>query len=84
MLHGMSDFQAAGFRHVIESLWPSDDNVCVEVARLFYAELCRNGTLSYTDGTVTMVLHKPVLEVSKRDEYRKRPLHFAQYVHCGA
>jgi tetratricopeptide (TPR) repeat protein len=84
VLHVVSGFQVAGFRHVIGCLWPSDDNVCVEVARSFYTELYRNGTLNYTDRDVVMALHKAVSEVSKRDEYRKRPLHWAQYVHYGA
>jgi CHAT domain-containing protein len=84
VLHVVSGFQVAGFRHVIGCLWPSDDNVCVEVARSFYVELCRNGTLNYNDRDVAMTLHKAVSEVSKSDEYRKRPLHWAQYVHYGA
>ncbi|KAJ5565962.1 hypothetical protein N7535_007600 [Penicillium sp. DV-2018c] len=84
VLHVASGFQVAGFRHVIGCLWPSDDNVCVEVARSFYAELCRNGTLNYTDRDVAMALHNAASKVSKSDEYRKRPLHWAQYVHYGA
>ncbi|OQD86479.1 hypothetical protein PENSOL_c086G06413, partial [Penicillium solitum] len=83
-LHVVSGFQVAGFRHVIGTLWRSDDSVCVEVARLFYAELCRNGALEYTDRVVAMALHKAVFDVSKKVEYRKRPLHWAQFVHYGA
>ncbi|CAG8909318.1 unnamed protein product, partial [Penicillium egyptiacum] len=83
-LHVVSGFQVAGFRHVIGTLWPSDDSVCVEVAKLFYAELCRNGTLEYSDRAVAMALHKAVSDVSTRVEYRKRPLHWAQFVHYGA
>ncbi|KAJ5414516.1 hypothetical protein N7509_001143 [Penicillium cosmopolitanum] len=83
-LHVVSGFQVAGFRHVIGTLWPSDDNVCVEVARSFYTELYRNGALEYTDRTVAMALHKAVLAVSTSVDYRKRPLYWAQYVHYGA
>jgi tetratricopeptide (TPR) repeat protein len=83
-LHVVSGFQVAGFRHVIGTLWPSDDSVCVEVARLFYAKLCQNGALKYTDRAVAMALHKAVSDVSMRVEYRKRPLHWAQFVHYGA
>lgn len=32
VLHVVSGFQVAGFRQVVGCLWPSDDNVCVEVA----------------------------------------------------
>ncbi|KAJ5117770.1 hypothetical protein N7448_011402 [Penicillium atrosanguineum] len=84
VLHVVSGFQVAGFRHVIGTLWPSDDRVCVEVARSFYAELCRNGALEYTERAVAMALHKAVLVVSTSDDHRKRPLHWAQYVHYGA
>jgi CHAT domain-containing protein len=83
VLHVVSGFQVAGFRHVVGSLWPSDDNVCLEVARSFYTELCRNGTLNYTDRDVAMALHTAVSEVSTSEEYRRRPLLWAQYVHYG-
>lgn len=33
---------------------------------------------------VTMALHNAVLVVSPSVDYRKRPLHWAQYVHYGA
>ncbi|KAJ6125389.1 hypothetical protein N7471_012706 [Penicillium samsonianum] len=84
VLHIVSGFQIAGFRHVIGTLWPSDDNVCVEIAKLFYAELCQNGTLFYTDRSIAMALHKAAVLVSTSEDYRKRPLHWAQYVHYGA
>jgi tetratricopeptide (TPR) repeat protein len=84
VLHVVSGFQIAGFRHVIGTLWPSDDSVCVEVARAFYAELCQNGNLEYTDRTIAVALHKAVSAVSMSENYRKRPLHWAQYVHYGA
>jgi tetratricopeptide (TPR) repeat protein len=84
VLHVVSGFQIAGFRHVIGCLWPADDGVCVEVARSFYAELCKSGTLDYTDRAVSMALHKAVLEISMSVEYGKRPLHWAPYIHCGA
>jgi CHAT domain-containing protein len=84
VLHVVSGFQIAGFRHVIGCLWPADDRVCVEVASLFYSELCQNGTLDYTDRAVCMALHKAVLGISKSKDYRNRPLHWAPYVHYGA
>jgi CHAT domain-containing protein len=84
VLHVVSGFQVAGFRHVIGCLWPSDDNVCVEVAKLFYSELNRNATLESSGRAVALALHKAIVEVSKSDQYRKRPLHWAQYVHYGA
>ncbi|BAE65555.1 unnamed protein product [Aspergillus oryzae] len=84
VVHVVNGFQVAGFRHVIGALWPSDDRVCVKVAKLFYTEICRNGVLEYTDRDVALALHKAVSVISTSDDYRKRPLHWAQYVHYGA
>ncbi|KAF7172189.1 hypothetical protein CNMCM5623_004429 [Aspergillus felis] len=84
VLHVVSCFQVAGFRHVIGCLWPSDDNVCVEVAKCFYSAICQNGNLDVDDRTIALALHQAVKEISKSDEYRKRPLHWAQFVHYGA
>jgi CHAT domain-containing protein len=38
-LHLTSAFQLAGFAHVVGSLWPVDDNICVDVAQKFYERL---------------------------------------------
>jgi hypothetical protein len=84
LLHVVSGFQVAGFRHVIGTLWPSNDSVCVEVARSIYSELCRTGTLEYTDRDVVMAFHKAVSAVATSSEYRRLPLRWAQYVHYGA
>lgn len=84
VLHVVSGFQVAGFRNVIGCLWPADDTVCAEVAKPFYSELCRGGKMEYNDGTVSLALHKAVLQISRSSQYRKRPLHWAQYVHFGA
>lgn len=84
VLHVVSGFQIAGFKHVIGSLWPSGDDLCVEVARSFYTELCQDGSLNYTDRSVAMALHKTMSEVSKSEEYRDMPLKWAQFVHYGA
>ncbi|KAJ9492874.1 hypothetical protein VN97_g389 [Penicillium thymicola] len=80
MLHVVSGFQVAGFRHVIGSLWPSNDDVCVEVARSFYAELCRSGTLQYTDRDIAIAFHKAALALAMNDDYQRRPLHWAHTV----
>ncbi|KAH0563243.1 hypothetical protein GP486_002188 [Trichoglossum hirsutum] len=81
-LHVVSGFQVAGFRHVIGCLWPSDDEVCVDVAKSFYSEL---GQGRYKDDRATaLALHKAVVKIRESKEYRKRPLLWAQYVHFGA
>ncbi len=84
VLHVVSGFQVAGFRHVVGCLWPSDDNVCVEVAKSFYSELSQNGSIGYDDRAVAFALHKAVVKIRESDQYRKRPLLWAQFVHFGA
>ena len=85
VLHVVSGFQVAGFRHVIGCLWPSDDKVCVEVAKLFYSELGQDRAIRFNiDRTIALALHKAVVKVRESKEYRKRPLLWAQYVHFGA
>lgn len=83
VLHVVSGFQVAGFRNVIGCLWPADDTVCTEIAKLFYSELCCDANVEYNDGVVSLALHKAVLKISRSPRYRKRPLHWAQYVHFG-
>ncbi|MFE9751420.1 CHAT domain-containing protein [Saccharothrix saharensis] len=39
VLHVASAFQLAGFRHVIASLWPLDDQVAADAASAFYRDL---------------------------------------------
>jgi CHAT domain-containing protein len=89
VLHVVSGFQVAGFRHVVGCLWPSDDMVCVEVARSFYARLfqdtaARADDKAESDRAVALALHRAVVKVRESEEYRKRPLSWAQYVHFGA
>ena len=84
VLHVVSGFQVAGFRHVVGCLWPSDDKVCVNIAKSFYSELSQGGTAKYNDRATALALHKAVMKIRERNEYRKRPLLWAQYVHFGA
>jgi len=84
VLHVASGFQVAGFRHVVGCLWPSSDKACVQVAKSFYSKLTQDGAIRYDDRAVALALHEAVIEIRKSDDYRKRPLHWAQYVHFGA
>jgi hypothetical protein len=84
-LHVVSGFQVAGFRHVVGCLWPSDDKVCVEVAKSFYSELgLGQAAGSKIDRAAALALHRAVVKVRERREYCMRPLLWAQYVHFGA
>ncbi|KFY28251.1 hypothetical protein V491_00549 [Pseudogymnoascus sp. VKM F-3775] len=84
VIHLVSGFQVAGFRHVVGCLWPSSDIVCVEVAKSFYSKLSRHRAVRYDDRVIALALHEAVVKIKNSDEYRKRPLHWAQYVHFGA
>ncbi|KAI0166690.1 CHAT domain-containing protein [Hypoxylon sp. FL1284] len=42
-IHLMGAFQLGGFKNVIGTLWDVDDELCVEMARLFYGYLDYNG-----------------------------------------
>ncbi|KAK4198566.1 CHAT domain-containing protein [Triangularia verruculosa] len=53
-IHLSSAFQLAGFRHVVGTLWAVNDYMCVEMARLVYEHLKRNGM---TDASVSTGLH---------------------------
>ena len=91
-LHLASAFQLAGFPHVIGSLWPVDDDVCVDIARRFYRALLFEGGnvpvtetgLDYSlDGhQVANALREAVVGVRK--EHPDRPELWAPFVHFGA
>jgi hypothetical protein len=84
VIHLTSGFQVAGFRHVIGCLWPSDDNVCVKVADMFYSQLCHKGHLKFQGNEAALALHHAVENIRKSTFYGGRPLHWAPYVHYGA
>jgi tetratricopeptide (TPR) repeat protein len=95
VLHVVSGFQVAGFRHVVGCLWPSDDTVSAEVAKSFYATLFQDRAVRGNDGVanddagdddraVALALHKAVVKIRESEEYRNKPLSWAQYVHFGA
>ena len=84
VLHIVSGFQVAGFQHVIGCLWPSDDKLCVDIAKTFYFGLSQSGNMRYDDRSVALALHKAIMKIQESDEYRKRPLLWAQFVHFGA
>lgn len=84
VLHAVSGFQVAGFKHVLGCMWPSDDSICVKVARSFYTSIGRRYEVWKDDRAVALAMHNAVLAIQEDVEYRKRPLLWAQYVHFGA
>lgn len=84
-LHMSGAMQAAGFSHTIGSLWPVEDDVCVQVANHFYKNLLARRSLFPDDRVVAVALRNAILEV--RDQigcdgqtWRK----WAAYIHSGA
>ena len=65
-------------------VWPSDDRIRVDVAKLFYSKLGQGGTARYNDRATALALHKAVINIREKNEYRKRPLLWAQYAYFGA
>ncbi|KAI9863865.1 MAG: hypothetical protein M1813_003517 [Trichoglossum hirsutum] len=82
VIHLASGFQVAGFGHVVGSMWPSDDGICVEVAKGFYEQLRTIPDVQESNKAVAAALHDSVMKV--RSKLRKQPLSWAQYVHFGA
>jgi SpoVK/Ycf46/Vps4 family AAA+-type ATPase len=81
-IHMASAFQVAGFAHVIGSLWPADDDVCVRVAELFYQSLVMCKSTADPNRAVAAALREAVLQI--RNEYASEPVAWALYVHLGA
>ncbi|RDA92124.1 hypothetical protein CP533_6097 [Ophiocordyceps camponoti-saundersi (nom. inval.)] len=54
-LHLASVFHLAGFRHVIGTLWEVDDHLCVDMAKIVYELLGKNGL---NDESVGTALHQ--------------------------
>ncbi|EMD64887.1 hypothetical protein COCSADRAFT_356084 [Bipolaris sorokiniana ND90Pr] len=81
-IHMASAFQVAGFAHVIGSLWPADDDVCVRMAELFYKSLVTCKSTADPNWAVAAALREAVLQIRK--EHTNRPGVWALYVHLGA
>ncbi|KAJ5210187.1 Tetratricopeptide-like helical [Penicillium cf. griseofulvum] len=80
-LHLASGFQVAGFAHTVGSMWSSNDEICVQVAAIFYRELITGGLVEGNRAVAT-ALHTAVMTV--REQNLERPYLWAQYVHFGA
>ncbi|KAH6854937.1 CHAT domain-containing protein [Chaetomium sp. MPI-CAGE-AT-0009] len=82
VLHLASGFQAAGFPHVLATLWPAEAVASVEVVRGFYEGLAGSwGARGQEEGVVAAVLREAVMGV--RGKWPLQPLRWAGYVHFG-
>lgn len=80
-IHLVSGFQVAGFPHVIGSMWTSPDEVCAELAWLFYQSLRTTNHRLLEHGAVARGLHSAIVNI--RQQRPKQPLLWTQYVHFG-
>jgi tetratricopeptide (TPR) repeat protein len=81
-LHLTSAFQMAGFAHVIGSLRPADDQICAQVARLFYSFLVNNEDSMDLNRAVPEALNYAVRQISK--DHPNNPSLWAPFIHLGA
>jgi hypothetical protein len=65
-IHLASAFQLAGFRHVVGTLWEVQDDVCLDMSRIFYQSMAQERAIS--DLSVCRALHQATVEV--RDRWR--------------
>jgi CHAT domain-containing protein len=72
VIHLASGFQVAGFGHVIGSMGPSNDIICVEVAKGFYEQLKTHYNVQDSSKAIAAALHNSAMEV--RSNLRRQPL----------
>lgn len=80
-LHLANAFQVAGYTHVIGSMWPVKDQVCVEIARSFYSNLVTMQGMSDRNRLVALALRNAVIDLRSKSAHDFRG--WAPYVHWG-
>jgi CHAT domain-containing protein len=80
-IHLTSAFLLAGSRHVVGTLWPTQDMVALSVATGFYNGLRPDGGELSTD-RAAVALHDAVRET--RQTWRQHPSLWATFLHAGA
>lgn len=73
--HIVSSFHVAGFRHVIGTLWQSEDEACNEMAAEFHSRFHQTDNVveSYRYAMMKMMKQKP-----------SQPNYWAPFIHFGA
>jgi CHAT domain-containing protein len=72
-----SAFQLAGFKHVIATLWPLNDNIAATAARSFYRELPSSASAD----EASISVHNVITQL--RTDYPDHPDLWAGMVHSG-
>lgn len=81
-IHIASGFQLAGFSHVLATLFPSESEVCKEVAIDFYRSLFDGQDKDLGHRKVSMAFHEAVK--TARDKSPLLPSKWAPFIHLGA
>jgi tetratricopeptide (TPR) repeat protein len=76
-IHLASAFQLAGYRHVIGTLWPVDDDTAILVADDIYAAIA--GTR--TSANAALALHTAIR--AQRGQHADKPIAWASHIHIG-
>lgn len=81
-IHIASGFQLAGFSHVLATLFPSESEVCKELAIDFYRSLFNGQDRDVGHRKVSMAFHEAVKIA--RDRNPLLPSKWAPFIHLGA
>lgn len=77
-IHLASAFLAAGYRHVVATLWRIRDDIAFDLARAFYDRILADGQRA----DPATALHQAALRI--RDEFPDCPSWWASHIHTGA
>lgn len=80
--HLTAAFQLAGYRNVIGTLWPINDQTAIDVAKDFYTDLTAGGSAPPDPARSALALHHAVRVL--RDAAPALPSRWAAYLHSGA
>jgi tetratricopeptide (TPR) repeat protein len=80
-IHITSAFQLAGFRHVIGTLWPVNDQAAQRISDAFYTDLTLDGTAPPRPERASQALHHAIREL--RAECMASPSLWAAHIHVG-
>lgn len=81
-VHLTSAFQIAGFAHVVGSLQPADDQICVSIARSFYSFFVKNEGGTDSNRSVAEAVNHAIRQTAL--EYPNNPSLWTPFIYLGA
>jgi len=63
VIHLVSEFQMAGFSHVIASMWSMDDEVCMKMAEKVYEWLKNGYAVQANNEAVVVAVHNLIMKI---------------------